>query len=171
MRMCNASLLLLMSSVVFASAQVQERKLLDRLLKPDMELQNNMQTKQFAVAGSSLTKEAPTKTFYVKEAKSQKAFWNTRQVTQQEFKTRDAQFARQEANLSTRGQLAKVNQPYSTPAYSGVRTARDAQKAVATSDYAGTRKFEVQGKSQKFLNAPERPLTIDQVRELLNKNK
>ena len=38
-------------------------------------------------------------------------------------------------------------------------------------DFPGTRPFLVQGKSQKALSQQDKPLTIDQVRELLNKNK
>ena len=44
-------------------------------------------------------------------------------------------------------------------------------KKYATRDFAGNRPFLGQGKSQKALHAQERPLTIDEVRELLNKNK
>ncbi|MBA2744260.1 MAG: hypothetical protein H0U43_08155, partial [Chthoniobacterales bacterium] len=56
--------------------------------------------------------------------------------------------------------------------YSGVRPAFDAQKAVATSEFDDARRpFLVQGKSQKSLSAKDEPLTLEQVRELLNKNK
>ncbi|MGZ5004057.1 MAG: hypothetical protein ACXWG7_00880, partial [Chthoniobacterales bacterium] len=68
-------------------------------------------------------------------------------------------------------QIAKANTPYSTSMYGDVRTARDAGKSVPTSDYSGTRPFLEKGKSQKSLSAHHEPLTIDEVRELLNKNK
>ncbi len=171
MRRLLLSLLLLSGSVAIATAQVQEKKLLDRLLKPDMTLQNNMQDRKFVATGATVTKKAPTKSFYVGERKSDKAFWNTRQVPQKGFQTESSRYARREANLSTRGRIAKLDAPYSTPDYSGVREASDAQKAIPARDFAGNRKFEAQGKSQKFLSAQDRPLTIDQVRELLNKNK
>jgi hypothetical protein len=38
-------------------------------------------------------------------------------------------------------------------------------------DYAGIRPFLDQGKSQKSLSAQNKQLTIEQVRELLNKSK
>ena len=38
-------------------------------------------------------------------------------------------------------------------------------------DYAGTRTFLDKGKSQKILSAQSKPLTIEEVRELLNKSK
>ncbi len=165
------SFLILCGGAVLASAQVQEKKLLDRLLKPDMTLQNNMQGRQFAATAASITKKAPTKSFYTGAGRSEKGFWNTRQVSVKEFKTGRSQYGRRAATLSTRGQIEKLDAPYSTPAYDGVRESSDAQKAIPASGFAGNRKFEAQGKSQKFLSAQDRPLTIDQVRELLNKNK
>lgn len=165
------SFLILCSGAVLASAQVQEKKLLDRLLKPDMTLQNNMQDKQFAAADATITKKAPTKSFYAGEKRSEKGFWNTRQVSVREFNTDSSRDARRQATLSTRGQIAKLDAPYSTPAYRDVREPSYARKAMPVSDFAGNRKFEARGKSQKFLSAQDRPMTIDQVRELLNKNK
>jgi hypothetical protein len=44
-------------------------------------------------------------------------------------------------------------------------------KKYATRDFGGNRPFLGQGKSQKALHSQDRPLTIDEVRELLNKNK
>jgi hypothetical protein len=163
--------LILLGSVVLARAQEQDRKMLDRLLKPDMTLQNNAQGKQFVARGATLSKSAPTKSFYVAETRKQKRFWNTRGISPKPFATESSQFARAEANLSTRNQITKLKEPYTTASYSGVREAADAQKAVATSEFAGNRKFEGRGKSQTALSAQDHPLTIEQVRELLNKNK
>jgi hypothetical protein len=44
-------------------------------------------------------------------------------------------------------------------------------RAIATRDFASSRTFLDQGKSQKALSQQDKPLTIEQVRELLNKNK
>ncbi len=162
---------LILGSVTLLCAQEQERKLLDRLLKPDMTLQNNAQGKQFVASGATLTKSAPTKSFYVRATPKQKHFWNTRRISEKPFPTESSRFARTEANLSTGSQVAKLDSPYATGNYRGVREATDAQKAMATSDFAGNRRFEGRGKSQKALSAQDRPLTIDEVRELLNKNK
>jgi hypothetical protein len=43
-----------------AHAQQQEQKLLDRLLKPDMSLESNLQQKQFTTGGATLDKKART---------------------------------------------------------------------------------------------------------------
>jgi hypothetical protein len=44
-------------------------------------------------------------------------------------------------------------------------------KLTDVREFSGTRPFLVRGKSQKALSAQDRPLSIDDVRELLNKNK
>jgi len=60
---------------------------------------------------------------------------------------------------------------YPTQSARGPRDASQSDKKVASRAYAGNRPFQDQGKSQKSLNRQNAPLTIDQVRELLNKNK
>ena len=52
-----------------------------------------------------------------------------------------------------------------------VRHAADGEKKISGNDFARNRPFLGQGKSQKTLSARKPPLTIEQVRELLNKNK
>jgi len=158
-------------SVTVASAQEQEKKLLDRVLKPDMSLQNDAQAKQFVAGGATITKKAPTKSFFLPERKPEKGFWNTTRVSAKEFPTESSRDARTQADLRTRSKLAKVDVPYSTAGYGGVREAVDARKSAQVSDYAGNRAFIARGKSQEALRAQDRPLTIEQVRELLNKNK
>lgn len=152
-------------------AQEQERRLLDRLLKPDMSLQNDAQKKQFTASGATVEKNTRTKSFYFQERKREKGFWNTRQIASREFSTGRSRFSDAKANLATRSRLAKIDQSYAVGGYRDVRPARDASKTISTSNFVGNRAFLVQGKSQKFLHAQDRPLTIDQVRELLNKNK
>ncbi len=164
-------ILLLSWGALAASAQQQDRKLIDRLLKPDTNLQNSAQNKQFTVGGSTLGKQARTKAFYVAERPPEKKFWLSRLFATKKYETPSSRFGQQQANLTTRTQLAKVDVPYSTPAYSGVKTAPGTDKPIETSEFAGQRSFLVQGKSQKALSQQDRPMTIDQVRELLNKNK
>ena len=54
-------------------AQDQEKKLLDRLLKPDMALQNDAQNKKFVGDGSaSINKRAHVGRFYVHQKPSSK---------------------------------------------------------------------------------------------------
>ena len=60
---------------------------------------------------------------------------------------------------------------YANQTARGTRDAPQSDKKVAVRTYAENRPFLEEGKSQKSLNRQNAPLTIDQVRELLNKNK
>jgi hypothetical protein len=151
-------------------AQVQEKKLIDRLLKPDTTLQNSAQGKQFLPGGAVSTKKATTKSFFFFRRGPEKQYTNVRNVDLKQFRTKHSQLGDQTASTATRNSLPKLNTPYSTSAYA-THDASDAHRTVETSSYSGTRPFLIQGKSQKALSAQERTLTIDEVRELLNKNK
>jgi hypothetical protein len=54
---------------------------------------------------------------------------------------------------------------------SDIRTAHDSNRIAQSGEFAGERPFLDKGKSQKSLSQPSKPMTIDEVRELLNKNK
>jgi hypothetical protein len=153
-----------------AQAQEQEQKLLDRLLRPDTSLTNNAQDKEFSAPGATTTKTVHTKSFLFFKRKPEKGFWDTRQVASQEFRTAAAREGKARADLSTRSEIPKASVAYSTPAYQ-VSESRDAKKSAEVSDFPATRPFLLKGKSQKALSQQDRPLTIDEVRELLNKNK
>ena len=153
-----------------AVAQEQERKLMDRILKPDMSLQNSVGEKQFVPRGTTNAKQAPTKEFYVRERRAEKSFF-TRLFRTKSFNGKNSQYQNMQASLATRTRIAKVDVPYATAAYHGIEPARESDKTVAASEFSGTRPFLIQGKSQKALSQKDQPLTIDQVRELLNKNK
>ncbi len=58
-----------------------------------------------------------------------------------------------------------------TPNAYPTRTAAGSERSAPGREFAGNRPFLDEGKSQKSLNHQEAPMTIDQVRELLNKNK
>jgi hypothetical protein len=158
------------ATIITARAQQQEQKLLDRLLKPDMSLESNLQTKQFTAGGATIEKRARTKSFYVRDRRAEKRFV-TGDFRTKQFGTRKSRYQQQEASVATRTAIAKLERPYPTPGYGGVRTAAEDDKELDVSPYADTRPFLGRGKSQKSLSAQDRPLTIDEVRELLNKNK
>ena len=169
MRTLLASSILLLS-IALVSAQAQEQKLLDRLLKPNTTLENTMQTKQFVASGEVIGKRVPTKPFFVPRSWWEKKYPGVKEVKPKEFATGESRFAGKEANTSSRNKLSKVDEPYRTAAYVTSQTA-DSDRSVPTTDYPGNRPFLLKGKSQKALSAQDRPLTIDEVRELLNKNK
>ena len=160
----------LMASAISGRAQQQEQKLLDRVLKPDMSLENAAQTKQFTAGGATVDKRVRTKSFHVQNRRAEKQFVTGNFATK-EFGTTKSRYQQQEANVASRTAVAKLNTPYPAPGFNGVRAAPENEKAVEASAYGDTRPFLGRGKSQKSLSAQDRPLTIDEVRELLNKNK
>jgi hypothetical protein len=165
-------LLILIAASCAASAQDQERKLLDRLLKPDMTLQNDAQKKKFVADGSSpINKRATVGTFYVKQKTRSKSFSGTRDFSTTQFYSQTYHGERRANEASSRQGIANVRSAYANQAARGVRDAPQSGKKVASREYAGNRPFLDEGKSQKSLNQRNAPLTIDQVRELLNKNK
>ena len=169
-RVLVTSCVVILACIASTGAQEQERKLMDRLLKPNMALQNSQGEKQFAAVGSTTTKQAPTKEFYVRKRAPEKGFFG-RLFRTKDFNTKNSRYGQMQASLPTRTEVAKVDVPYRTAAYRDVENARESGKAAAVSEFDGTRPFLIQGKSQKALSQQDRPLTIDEVRELLNKNK
>jgi hypothetical protein len=157
-------------SLAAAKAQDQERKLVDRLLRPDTTLQNRAQNKNFAAGSAFVENRGTVGAFYLQPRSNQKRFLETRDFSSQEFTTRP--FYGGNRNSSVSGQQI-VNLPATYPTSSGpeLRNARESQKALLLRSFADQRPFLDQGKSQKSLNRQNPPLTIEKVRELLNKNK
>jgi hypothetical protein len=152
-----------------ALSQEQESKLVDRLLKPDMTLSNSAQDKQFIGVHQGAAKSV-----------SAHEFGGVRDTTVKEYRGKRAFFAwlfgrthdfrrTRPAVLSSRSDL-----PQKTFATHGsaAHESGDAAKTVTPDDYAGNnRTFLPQGKSQKSLDVKRHQMSIDEVRELLNRNK
>jgi hypothetical protein len=153
-------------------AQDQEKKLVDRLLKPDMTLRNDAQNKKFTGDGSaSINKRANIGTFYVHQKPHTKNFAGTRDFSTTQFYSQTYRGGRTAYEVSAQQSLANSKATYASQTAHGVRDASQSGKKVASGAYAGNRPFLDEGKSQKSLNRQNQPLTIEQVRELLNKNK
>lgn len=148
-----------------AQAQEQERKLVDRLLEPNTKLENSEQNKQFTGAGAVTAKSASTRSFYVLNTKLTKTFAGTREAKTRSYST--DQFATQPANLPA----PPRTRTFATADARGISTAREQSRKYGARQFAGSRPFVEQGKSQKALHQQDHPLSIDDVRELLNKNK
>jgi hypothetical protein len=151
--------------------QDQERKLVDRLLKPDMTLQNDAQHKKFVADGSSINKRATVGTFYLQKKSNQKSFSGTGQFSTQEFNSQSFHSKRSAFNVTSQQATGNSRSAYANKSAGGVRDASQSGKKVPVRAYAENRPFLDEGKSQKSLNRQNAPLTIEQVRELLNKNK
>jgi hypothetical protein len=162
---------LLLAALSGGRGQDQERKLVDRLLRPEMELQNDSQNKKFiGDRTSSMTKQANVGTFYVQKKSNSKSFlaignFFTRGFNSRHFHSRRGEYTTSSQQAIGNSQFASTNQTAR-----GVRDAPQSGKKIASRPYPQNRPFLDQGKSQKSLNQQNAPLTIEQVRELLNKN-
>ena len=156
-----------------AFAQEQERRLMDRLLKPDTSLANSAQNKKFAdKRAASFDKKARTGSFYALQKPVAKTFPEERSFTPSQFTARHFRAGDSAAYISSRSQPVKNDTMIATPAATaGTRVAPESSETTPVREYAGTRPFLDRGKSQKSLHAQDKPLTIEQVRELLNKSK
>jgi hypothetical protein len=167
------ALVVVCSAIAFlpaASAQDQERKLVDRLLRPDTSMQNNAQNKKFAAEGALVEKRATVSAFYLPQRNQPATFSGTGEFPTARFNSR-AFHDRNRSNVLARKQASDSSESYATFSMTRVPNARDAKKESASRTFAGQRPFLEQGKSQKSLDRKNPPLTIEQVRELLNKNK
>ena len=154
-----------------ARAQDQERKLVDRLLRPDMDLKNEAQHKKFIADGTSINKRATVGTFYDQKKSNQKSFSAIGQFLTNPFNSHSFHSKRSVFDVSSQQGMGNSRSAYANQTARGTRDAPQSDKKVALRSYAGNRPFLDEGKSQKSLNQQNAPLTIDQVRELLNKNK
>jgi len=167
-------LILLLASCTLARAQVQERKMLDRILQPDMTLGNPMQNMAFYGGGNGsfdLSKQANVKDFYFTQKFSSKAF-DTRQYEAKDFWQGEFQFATKAASVKGNFAAGKTYETKGLP----VKDASEAGKSYAggKSGFA-TRESPERGKtSQNHLDEiykGKEEMNIDQVRDLLNKPK
>jgi hypothetical protein len=153
---------------ITARAQEQERKLIDRILKPDTTIQNSSQNKKFTADKSLSNKPAHVGTFYLEKKSNAKTFSNTREFNSWQFNARSFGDAHK-ADISSRTTVP--NSKYSTAPANNLHPVHDGAKKKETNSFAGQQAFRGQGKSQKALSQQKHAMTIDEVRELLNKNK
>ena len=171
MRKFVAVCVLLLAALSCVRGQDQERKLVDRLLKPDMSLQNEEQNKKFIADGSSINKRANVGTFYVQKKSNSKSFLAIGQFLAHPFTSRTYHSKRSEFEVSAEKPAGSSRAAYANQSVRGVRDFPQSDKKIASRAYSENRPFLDEGKSQKSLNRQNAPLTIEQVRELLNKNK
>ena len=167
-RKSPAAFLVVLVALPCVHAQDQESKLVDRLLRPDTALRNNAQNKQFRADGASINKKATVGTFYVQKKSNSKSYAGTRDFSARQYNSQSFRGIRSASG--TPKAFASSRPAYPTRTARGVRDAAQSDKKVASRSYAENRPFLDKGKSQKSLNRQNAPLTIEQVRELLNKN-
>ena len=98
---------LLTAALCCVHAQDQEKKLVDRLLKPDMALQNDAQNKKFSGDGSaSINKRANVGTFFVHQKPSSKNYSGTRDFSTTQFYSQTYRGGRTAYEVSSQQTLA-----------------------------------------------------------------
>ncbi len=163
-------LALILAPVHPTQAQEQESHLVNRLLRPDTTLASGEQNKKFAADGVGVDKHATVSSFYLQRKAMMKSYANTRDFQSNQFKAGAFDSSVSGNSLPTSKASVKTG-IVATPAARGSVELRDGQKQVKGTGFAGNQQFVVRGKSQKALDRKNTPMTIEQVRELLNKNK
>ena len=164
-----SGVLVLAVSISVARAQEQEHKLLDRLLRPNAALQNAAQNKTFVAGGALNGSTVAVNSFYIPANAFSKSYSNEREFSTREFMARHFRDGDVSAPAPSRTTL--INRDYPAKAANIVREASESGRTTSVSDFRGARPSLDRGKSQKSLSAQNPPMTIEQVRELLNKNK
>jgi hypothetical protein len=118
-----------------------------------------------------MNKRANLGTFYVHQKPRSKDFSGTRDFSTTQFYSQTYRGGRTAHEVSSQQTVANSKAAYANQTARGVSDASQSGKKVASRSYAGNRPFLDQGTNQKSLNRKNEPLTIEQVRELLNKNK
>ena len=167
---CIVLLFCLTTLASLARGQEQENKLVDRLLRPDMTLANSAQNKKFAaVEGTSVDRKFVTKSFQSGQETSPKNFGGLKDFLARTFGAR--KFARGDTVANAKTDSAYADATFATRESSLIRTSNDAGKTAKVRKFSGSRPFLGQGTRQKILSQQDKPLSIDEVRELLNRNK
>jgi len=150
-------------------AQQQEPSLVDRLLRPNMELQNKAQEKKFIASSSVIERRGSVGTFLLQPNRAEKPFADTPPLTATEYPSRSLDTRR--TISSSQNRSASIPGAVGSSSVRDIRSANTPQTASNSRIFADQHQFREQGKSQKSLDRQNPPMTIDQVRELLNKNK
>jgi len=165
-----ATLCLAIGLLPIVQAQDQERSLVDRLLRPDTRLQNSAQNKKFLADGAPIDKRATVAAFYIHQKPKPARFAGARDFSTDQFASQSFRDGIR-TNVPSQKQAASATAGYSTSSVSKLPNAPDSNKSTGKRTFADQRQFLDRGKSQKSLSRKNPPMTIERVRELLNKNK
>ena len=159
-----------------ASAQEQERKLIDRIMHPNMELHAEGFEKSFETKASSSGKQAIVHPFAfggrTADAKAGDGAFHARTFNDGRGSFRTENYTVKRATAADH-QAALADRTFSTSAVA-VREDRLANRSVSSRDYvSSTKPFLVPGKRQDTIDElrTSKNLSIDEVREILNKSK
>jgi len=165
----SLAIALLLCSACGLSAQEQEGKLMDRLLRPNTTLGNDSQNKTFTPGKASIDQHARVSTFYLQKEHEARTYSNTREFNTRHFSGRSYDATTTNSLLAARS--TSPVRSYDTPSARASVELRDGHRTASSENFAGSRTFLDEGKSQKSLTRKNKPMTIDDIRELLNKSK
>ena len=135
-----------------------------------MKVQNAAQNKHFTAGGTQIDKQAVVPTFHYQEKSNTKAFHASREIGATNFATNHFRNGDETPYVTKNARFADTASVASR-SFIGATGAMENDRAIATGNFTNSRTFLDKGKSQKALSQQTKPLTIEQVRELLNKNK
>ena len=137
-----------------------------------MMLVNSAQDKKFAGAEvTPVDKKFVAKSSSTVDERTVKSFSSEMDFSAKKFATEKFTRAEQTPNTQAKAKMASANAEFVTKKSFLVQTASDEGKVAATREYTDGRPFTGKGTRQKILSQEDKPLTIDEVRELLNKSK
>ncbi len=153
-------------------AQEEKDRLVNRLLRPDLSLENSQQNKKFVAAGNaSIDRKFEVKTNFGTGKRSTKSFIGIPDVLAGVFGTK--KFPRARAAVVARAAISAKPTGAQTPAVTKksplVGESSQAHKVAGTRDYPDNRPFLGRGTRQEILSQLNHPLTIEEVRQLLNR--
>ena len=134
-----------------------------------MDLQNRAQGKKFVARSAVIEHRGSVGTFLLQPNRGEKPFVDTPALTTTEYPSRSLSTGR--TIPSTQDRSANIQEPVRTLATRDIHSVYVPHNSSAGRMFADQHQFREQGKSQKSLDRQNPPMTIDQVRELLNKNK
>jgi hypothetical protein len=136
-----------------------------------MTLQNSAQDKRAGTRVQAFEKQAQVQSFFVTKAPRTKEYAAQREFSAKEFAAHHFRDGEATSTIQTRAQRVKTFTVDDATGALSIRTMPGDSRKIASTEFSGGRPFLDKGKSQKALSQHDTPLTIEQVRELLNKNK
>lgn len=160
---------LLLGAPSLVRAQQQESELFRRIMNPDRTLNYAPSGKKFEGFGAARGKTASTRGFTSGRATAVKSYQARDFAGSRDFRANAFTSGERAAGAGRKG-FAGTDQRFATGEVD-VRGSREVRRAVAVTTGDRARPFLVPGKRQKELDEQgrARPLTVEDVRELLNK--
>lgn len=150
------------------SAQEQESKLIDRLLRPNLSSVNPAQNRRFDAV--DLKREQSTR-FSLPSTVKTKSFPDRRTFLTRKFAAGVFTAGEMKESNSIKSHSPEIDTAQIASVSFRTSPARENGNTLQVTSFANNRSFADRGKNQDTLRAHETPLTIEQVRELLNRNK